>query len=161
MNEKGFTLIELLVVVLIIGILSAIALPQYRKAVAKARFAEAMTNLKTIYESDKVCRLSTEQNCHITDLDALPAGKVDTYTRMTQDDRPAGWETDNFVYLGSDYMYGVYDSDAVGAYYKKEDVCLCLNNNGFHINDDGGCGSQSSSLDYNKLLGVDDNCECC
>ncbi len=53
-NKKAFTLIELLVAVLIIGILSAIALPQYQKAVEKARFSQALTLLSSMAEAAEI-----------------------------------------------------------------------------------------------------------
>ena len=52
--HKGFTLIELLVVVLIIGVLSAVALPQYTKAVQRARVTEIWNYCKAFSEAQQV-----------------------------------------------------------------------------------------------------------
>ena len=64
---KGFTLIELLVVVLIIGILSSVALPQYTKAVRKSRIAEAKVILRAIINAVDLKILTEGSNIQWSD----------------------------------------------------------------------------------------------
>lgn len=68
-NEKAFTLIELLVVVLIIGILAAVALPQYRLAVAKSRIGGLLPTARSIAEAEETYYL--ENGKYTSDWDEL------------------------------------------------------------------------------------------
>ena len=68
-TKKGFTLIEMLVVVLIIGILAAIAVPQYQKAVAKAELAQIISMVRSIKEAEEVYYLAHNQYTTLDNLD--------------------------------------------------------------------------------------------
>lgn len=121
MTKKGFTLIELLVVILIIGILAAVAVPQYQKAVEKSHLAEALININTVVAN--------------VDLFILENGQDDNYSNYSDHNN---WTTDlsggtwvEDYYITKYFMYGVDDSSCITAY-------RCLN-------------TCENSVDYNTV----------
>ena len=62
-KAKGFTLIELMIVVAIIGILAAIAIPNFMRYQLRSKFAELRTNVEAIRKSEESLRQSERMAC--------------------------------------------------------------------------------------------------
>ena len=103
-RKQGFTLIELLVVVLIIGILAGIALPQYKKAVEKAKLSEVLININAITSSLE--RYSLVNNGDYQFKDSLD---IDL-PNLQWDEENQEYTSNNFRYWGGINYIGWYVS---------------------------------------------------
>ncbi len=90
--QRGFTLMEVLITVVIVGILSAVAIPQYTQYVTRSRVAEAFSALGA-------AQLNAEQYWS---------------NKRTYDDMPAPAATDNFTYAVSNDTDSTYTITATG-----------------------------------------------
>ncbi|MER1973108.1 MAG: pilin [Psychrobacter alimentarius] len=80
--QKGFTLIELMIVVAIIGILAAIAIPQYQNYIAKSQVSRVMGELSSLKTSVETCYLNGEAAA--CDLGAVQSDLLGALTDVTQ-----------------------------------------------------------------------------
>ncbi len=91
-RTNGFTLIELLVVVLIIGILSAVALPQYQKAVLKSRYASAKALVRALADAEERYYLANNEYTTTWDnLDIDSPAYLDEYESGSGVQRKFAW----------------------------------------------------------------------
>ncbi|WP_458401703.1 type IV pilin protein [Candidatus Avelusimicrobium sp.] len=156
---KGFTLIELLVVVLIIGILSAVALPQYRVAVEKARYTQLMVLVKAFDDAEKIYYMAN--GTYTLDFDDLdyqpPAGYQKSGNFITWDNGKLKCTLgDGTKDAEGKLIPTIYCASDSATYYKSSDaglVCGAKNEIGHKVckSFGGTLYHQTSNITYYKL----------
>ncbi len=149
-NRQAFTLIELLVVILIIGILAAVALPQYQMAVLKSRFTQAKAVVNALAQAQEVYYLANGTYSHsYDDLDIdTPAYKEETENISDGINRPHRifswgactlWQVDVVSCRVGDVLYEKYYDHSA-----KPGVTLCsVYNTDLSSNENKLCKSET------------------
>lgn len=74
MKEKGFTLIELLIVVAVLGVITAIAVPNFIRAQRSARDSNAVKYIRTWSSGQEMYRKANPLNCYASSDEDLVTG---------------------------------------------------------------------------------------
>lgn len=111
-KQEGFTLIELMIVVAIIGILAAIAIPNFLQYQMKSRQSEAKTNLGAIRTS--MTAFQAERGCYI----GIPAWPTTNTPTTTGKSVPTAWSTTTTPAPGNiaDYCTGTFNAPATASF---------------------------------------------
>ena len=131
-NRRAFTLIELLVVVLIIGILAAVAVPQYQKSVEKSKAVQLINNIRAVALAQQVYFMANGRYAtYFDDLDLTIPELEGNYATTSDNDIYSlrGFQERNYNYilgyhnfhLGRSNSYGIaYDLNTNTLYCQTE-----------------------------------------
>ncbi len=142
-NKKAFTLIELLVVVLIIGILAAVALPQYTLAVNKTRFSNLRSTATAFINASEAYYLANNE--WPNNFDELAVDLPGGFTPSTVDTHSCGQNEKMYCCMirdsslspaincgDNDYtfsFYSMHDANTYGAGTRRYNYCVAKEDN--------------------------------
>jgi len=144
--KNGFTLLELLVVVLIIGILTAIAVPRYQLAVEKARATEGLTIVRALRDAQFSYYLSHGQYSNdINYLDLEIPGSDENYANVTRKinknfsfgvkNNITELAVANRIPLSASYVIKATGQDIICRVYNDEGRAVCKSFGGEQVDD--------------------------
>lgn len=149
--KQGFTLIELLVVVLIIGILTAIALPQYNQIVLRSKFAKVKANVQALASAmDRYYLVNNKYPENLSELDVEVSDTNDTFYYTNSEIGDVGGQVSKNGRIVLNYYIVLTDSPVnYGQNVRKNTYyCIAYNKLGMHDAFKNLCQKDTGKTEY-------------